>query len=408
MLIQRYEPEVRAFRGTSQRYEPSEVRADSEVRVENLYNNPNFVERVLQPAIEYTADNSLDIIKNHSLEAYIELIKTNFQGFVYFPESQILIEKKDHRKFAGSKEGLIYKFDSVCPNTCGAPNCEETDSLAKTSQAIVLCRTCKEDPSTLEFYFHKSCSQMFHINEIKDHKIAKVHREELMRSSDECGTRIHSRVPSRSKFDILLSGMPGAWQWHFTNIGVDSVAFYRDQISAIEFALHAKRNLWVGSAAGLAGTVCAALRIALGIRTGSTPRTSNIFWLIGSMIGGAVAAVTTATVSVKLGWFTKPEDEQKTDVILNALLILEVPLPNRNFREIRDDDVMKCFRRKALQYHPDELPSNASEQLKQENSLAWNRIGFSRSVLISYCQDRTCLSNAVVKMIDKKWRAQRD
>ena len=91
---------------------------------EKLNNNPKLVERVLQSAIEYTADNSLDIIKNHSLEIYIELIKTNFQGFVNFPPKshQILIEKTDHGKFA-SKNGHIYQFDSVCSFTCGAPNC---------------------------------------------------------------------------------------------------------------------------------------------------------------------------------------------------------------------------------------------------------------------------------------------
>ena len=376
------------------------------VVIESLNNNPKIVERVLQSAIEYTADNSLDIIKNHSLEAYSELIKTYFQGFVIFPKSQILTEKKDHGKFA-SKDGHIYQFDSVCSFTCGAPNCTETDSLDDTSEDVVLCLTCKDDPSKLEFYFHESCSQVFHVNQLKDHQITKVDWEELTNSSDECRTLVLAPTKSVDIWKLLRYPFIGPLGGFGCSVLTHSLDFFLGRTCASTFALLATQSLMTNAAAGLAGTAGAALGSIIGGLIGGPPG-AVFLGFVGSIIGGVVGAVATSKLSEKLGWFTKPEDEQKAEVIVDALLILEVPLPNRNFKEIREDDVMKCFRRKALKYHPDKLPSNASEQQKQENSLAWNLIDFSRSVLISFCHDRTSLSNAVVKLIDKKWRTKKD
>ena len=245
---------------------------------------------------------------------------------------------------------------------------------------------------------------------MNDHQITKVDWEELMSSTATCRTLV--RVPSEPSFLTQLRTCLESYSGPFAAYGTSlvnhcSLAFFRGQICAAEFASVVKERMVTSAAAGLAGTAGAVLGAVVGGLIGGPPG-AVFLWFVGSIIGGVVGEVATSKLGEKLGWFTKPEDEQKADVIVDALLILEVPLPNRNFKEIREDDVMKCFRRKALQYHPDKLPSNASEQQKQESSLAWNLIDFSRSVLISFCQNRTCLSNAVVKLIDKKWRAQRD
>ena len=128
------------------------------------------------------------------------------------------------------------------------------------------------------------------------------------------------------------------------------------------------------------------------------PAFIGIFQIAGAIIGGLFAFKTVELLSDNMKWALNSEDEQKSDVIVDTLHFLEVPLPNGDFKKILEDDVMKCFRRNKLRFHPEK---------NKENELASLNY-FSRDTLLSYIREPISLSNAVIERVNKKLIKKRE
>ena len=63
-------------------------------------------------------------------------------------------------------------------------------------------------------------------------------------------------------------------------------------------------------------------------------------------------------------------------------MILEVPVSI--LYQVDEKDVHRCYRKKALQCHPDRLPVNASDEEKKIAYTNWYAIEMARDMLLKY------------------------
>ena len=432
---------------------------DQSVSIEHLKNNPKIVERVLQSAIEFAVKHSLHIRKFHSLNNYRDLIKSYLGGFKSFQNTPICIEKKDCRIFLG-ENGHTYQFESVCLFTCRA-FCINTQPLSQECRDVVFCKTCYEDPEAIEHFFHVTCSEEFHVNQKANHVTQKFEWEKFKDNPDEwerifydpdvdrqrrqfwqvvrstasnaavpvkqvlqsikysnraliVATELAETVGTRGLLNVTLSSAKanaiGAAVMFGANLAIDVVQLFRGKITAKQFAVATFENFASSVTSGVVSWGCSAAGAFVGSFFGPIGTVVGFFagGLIGGIAGYWSGKMGAKKIAEEMGWCKIPEDEQKADVIVDALLILEIPLPNGNVAEIREEDVMKCFRRKALRHHPDKLPADASEKEKSECLMAWALIDFSRTTLVSYSRDPQSLSGKVVELVNKNWKQKRD
>ena len=430
------------------------------VSIKPVDNNPTIVERVLKSAIEFAIKGSLNLRKFHSIDNYRDLIKSYFRDFASFQKMQICIDKKDCKMFQ-LENGHTYQFESVCSFTCGAV-CSNTQPLNLDKQDVMFCKTCYEDPRTIEHFFHVTCSEKFHANKRVNHITEKFEWEKFTNDPDEWKkifidpdmdshkTQIWEVVKNNASNVVLtgvrqilqtlnfsrnsvalaaelaeLAGTKGLSQVTLSsakknaigavvmfgvNLSIDVVQFFRGKITAKEFAVAAFENLISSVASGgLSGTfsIGGAFIGSFFGRNGT-----GLGYFVGGLIGGMAGYSAGEFIARKfteaMGWCTMPEDEQKADSMVDALLLLEVPLPNGNLEEIRKEDIMKYFRRKALQHHPDKLPVDASEKERSECQRMWELIEISKKTLVAYSRDPDSLSGKVVKLVNKNWRNKMD
>ncbi|XP_063710828.1 uncharacterized protein LOC134839263 isoform X1 [Symsagittifera roscoffensis] len=423
---------------------------DQGVSIEHLKNNPKIVERVLQSATDLVVKDYLGSLSKirefHSLDNYRDLIKTYFGGFALFGKAQICIEKKDCKMFQDENDH-IYNFESVCSFTCGA-FCTNSQPLNQKVQDIVFCKTCYEDQGTIEHFFHVTCSKDFHLNEKENHVTRKFDWENFTDNPDEwkqifldpdlerykipfwkVGQAIASNaaVPARQIFQIrshpaLISGLLnmtlssaktnaiGTAVMFGVSLSFDIAHFFRGKITAKQLVVATFESFASSVASGGASIGASSVSALVGSLFGPVGTMLGYFagGLIGGIVGYWAGKMGAKKIADKMGWCKLPEDEQKADVIVDALVLLEVPLPNGNVEEIIEEDVMKCFRRKALRYHPDKLTADASEREKSECKLSWCLISFSRNTLVAYSKDPQSLSGKVVKLVNRNWRRKKD
>ena len=278
---------------------------EKKVSIKHLHTDAKIVECVLQTSLNFGCDNPSEIAEGHSLDSYLDLIKSAYGGFNTFKSSnrKILIEKKQFGDDFMGEDGLGYRFDSVCRFTC--ITCEEAQPVYVDAQPVAFCHKCKNEPKALEHVCHKeNCED--------------IHNTEHRHTSETVDWESSDDSPIKELF----------------------------------------------SSSG------------------------RINWL-----------------KRKIGLST--EDEQKADVIVDALQLLEVQLPNSRFQEIREDDIAKCFRRKALQFHPNiRMQLRASNWItnkrKKEYEQAKRVVEFAQNILVSYCRNPTILSNSVVEIVNRK------
>ena len=67
--------------------------------------------------------------------------------------------------------------------------------------------------------------------------------------------------------------------------------------------------------------------------------------------------------------------KKKAEAFVESMFVLETC----NLDELDGDEVHKCFRRKALQYHPDKM-QNETEEVKKLAKLNWYTIEMARYV----------------------------
>ncbi|XP_063711509.1 uncharacterized protein LOC134839816 [Symsagittifera roscoffensis] len=371
-------------------------------RIEHLSNDQKtLVKQILQKTIDFACDNPSEITNCHSIESYFDSITRSYDGFVTFKnrERKILIEKNHSKDFFG-EDGLSYRFDSVSSFNCGHEMCADPKPVYVKKQPVSICHTCKVDPTATEHFYHGSvCRPIVH--KLNEHR-------QILKELD------WSRFKDRPKeFELIFA---------------DPKKVY---LMKLLLQIFRKLILSLGGVLLLIIFVMAVVSLL------------DCFWIISGhvylifvfeflfskdwiekgfkdvilrpCIGFFVLAGTYCLLMcLKISISRATEDELKASVIVDALRLLEVPLPNTKFEDIRKDDVMKCFRKKALLFHPDrqiELSENAApeekksqkinETEKKENEEAIDAIDFSRNILVSYCRNPTILSNSVVEIVQK-------
>eukprot|EP00092_Neocalanus_flemingeri_P017379 GFUD01018799.1.p1 GENE.GFUD01018799.1~~GFUD01018799.1.p1 ORF type:complete len:550 (-),score=101.77 GFUD01018799.1:641-2266(-) len=150
------------------------------VELEMMPQNSKIVERVLQSASERAAQ-AFDFKAGHQIETYEELIKKLHGGFKKFHSVNIKLNKVPI-------DGLFSEmnFDLLCTFVCGYVNCNEayhTTHLYENEVPLIFCRTCQNDTTKEEYFYHNECSGRYH--EDKEHVEIKIRYDIYQNSKEE-------------------------------------------------------------------------------------------------------------------------------------------------------------------------------------------------------------------------------
>ena len=368
-------------------------------QIQPLNNDPKIVEGILQKTINFTCENPSEITKCHSIESYFDLINRSHRGFVNFkkPTRTIFIEKKYSKNFIG-QDGLSYRSENVCSFNCGYKMClHASKSVYKKEQPVSFCLICKDNPPVTEHFYHgKYCSVV--------HK-QKAHRLSLRELT-------WNRFEDRPKeFELIFADPKYVYLMKSLHQFVCKVIRSLELILVLMIFVMAVVLLldcfWIIS--GHVDLICVVEFLFSKLWKEEEITTVILTPFLGFFV---FAVIDYFLRRLKFSLSRATEDELKASVIVDALQLLEVPLPSTKFEYIHEEDVMECFRRKALLFHPGrqiELSKNATkretrshEREKEENKEAIDAIDFSRNILVSYCRNPTILSNSVVKNVQIK------
>ena len=101
--------------------------------------------------------------------------------------------------------------------------------------------------------------------------------------------------------------------------------------------------------------------------------------------------------------YNESDAHQKAGLIVDAVDMLGLSFPGNSFMQITESNVMKCFRQKLADKTPVENDSPAQKQMTSTDTyMAACWIELSKEILTAYCRDRSCLSDAVITLIDLK------
>ena len=92
--------------------------------------------------------------------------------------------------------------------------------------------------------------------------------------------------------------------------------------------------------------------------------------------------------------------KRKAEAFVESMLVLGAP----NIDQLDENEVHRCFRRKALQCHPDRLPIDATEEDKVKAKLNWYTIEMARDMLLKYCENPSIMSIQLKKMVKQIYR----
>ena len=101
----------------------------------------------------------------------------------------------------------------------------------------------------------------------------------------------------------------------------------------------------------------------------------------------------------KIPFFEDDELTIKANTFVESMIALETP----ELAQINAKEVGKCFRRKALQFHPDRLQNrqDISEAQKNLVKLNWYTIEMARDMLLQYCDNPGMMSLELKDMVNK-------
>ena len=159
-----------------------------------LLEDKKLIERIIQAATECHADNLSTMISEHLLACYLHKIKEHLGGLNQFPKRKLRAYSDDIKIYSFSKSYL--HVEPVSRYFCGYDDCQECSRISFYEQneslvkKLIFCRTCQSNPHILEHYFHKVCSEIFHVDEKKDHLMYPVDL---------------SKIDPNSRHDFLLT-----------------------------------------------------------------------------------------------------------------------------------------------------------------------------------------------------------
>ena len=133
---------------------------------------------------------------------------------------------------------------------------------------------------------------------------------------------------------------------------------------------------------------------------------------IGAVIGGAVGGVLGAIggymggeqllkwLTDKMACFQDDELTIKANTFVESMIALETP----ELAQLDSKEVERCFRRKALQFHPDRLPLDISDEGKELAKLNWYTIEMARDLLLQYCDNPAIMSLRLKQKVNETFR----
>ena len=130
--------------------------------------------------------------------------------------------------------------------------------------------------------------------------------------------------------------------------------------------------------------------------------------VIGGTVGGILGTVGGFTGGEKLlEWLTNQmscfqDDEltSKANTFVKSMIALETP----ELAQLDNKEVQRCFRRKALQFHPDRLPLDISNEDKELAKLNWYTIEMAKDMLLQYCDNPAMMSLQLKEKVNELYR----
>ena len=109
-------------------------------------------------------------------------------------------------------------------------------------------------------------------------------------------------------------------------------------------------------------------------------------------------------LSDKIAWFEDDDLKKKADTFVESMIVLETP----EIDQLDEHEVFRCFRRKALQCHPDRLPLNASKEDKEMAKMNWYIFEMARDLLLKYCENPAIISLQLKKKVKQLYRKYKE
>lgn len=144
------------------------------------------------------------------------------------------------------------------------------------------------------------------------------------------------------------------------------------------------------------GNISAGVIGALGAFLGSLVL-PGLGTMIGGIIGGLIGAVVSYGARKHVEWgFDWDEDRKRADIVVEAFHYLELP----KYSLIDDSIVRSCYRKKALQCHPNSQRVVAMDPLEKATAkVEWELLEHSKDVALGYYKDEQYFSRSCKKRI---------
>jgi len=337
---------------------------------------------------------------------------------------------------------------------------------AREDNATVWCRTCFQDDTMQNYFFHAECSKTFH-EALREHIITplknmdKVDEQALQQvfdssyNEEEMYKYVETSVMERFVNSAIFSTLP-AISYDLLLYSADEVAtaaasnvvattglgielaiggnflasaaifvwksreqqkkFQREEITQEQF--HRSVAVIGGEALGacIAGSIVASYSVACAA-SGPVGWILLAIGALASVAGGYVGGLAAEKLVDKVKgdkWGKERVKIDKTDEIaliyVEAMIVLNTPRQT-TLNDLTANDIRKAFKKQAFQYHPDKLSRMATQHEQQVAKRMWILLLMARDTLLEIKDGDHFLPDIIMKKIDEKvadaWRDKR-
>ena len=199
------------------------------------------------------------------------------------------------------------------------------------------------------------------------------------------------------KWNAISSGVVFA-----ISTGINLAKWFNGSLTTQQF--FQETMIQAGGALGSFGGGVLGSKLGLGI--------GSFFGPLGAVIGGAIGGIFGAVGGYiggeeLLDWLTNQmpcfQDDEltiKANAFVESMIALETP----ELAQLDNKEVQRCFRRKALQFHPDRLPLDISDEDKELAKLNWYTIEMAKDMLLQYCDNPAMMSLKLKEKVNELYR----
>ena len=184
--------------------------------------------------------------------------------------------------------------------------------------------------------------------------------------------------------------------------GINLIKWFNGSLTTQQF--FQETMIQAGGAFGSFGGGVLGSKIGLGI--------GLIFGPAGAVICGAVGGILGAVggyiggeklmewLTNKMPCFQDDELTIKANTFVESMMVLETP----ELAQLDNKEVQRCFRRKALRFHPDRLPLDISDEDEKLAKLNWYTIEMAKDMLLQYCDNPAMMSLKLKEKVNELYR----